>query len=130
MCNRWATWELSRLRILDRGTLLLAILSWNARIRFMLLPRFSLGRMFLIMTVLAVCALIAKLAVDGKPWAIGASVALGSVVVTFLVHALLFLLIWPFTESRRRRQGVEHPQAAAFPETTPPDGSVGPMGPG
>ena len=88
--------------------------------RVMLIPRFSLGWLFSATTVLAVFFLVVTLAVEGRPWAIGVSVAFSSLVVIALVHALMFALIWPITEHRRRVGRVRQPTSPFATELPPP----------
>ena len=86
----------------------------------MLIPRFSLGWIFSATTVLAVFFLVVALAVDGKPWAVGVSVALSSLVVIAVIHAFMFFLIWPLTEHRRRVARVRQPDSPFATDAPPP----------
>ncbi len=56
----------------------------------MLLPRFSLRSILRIVTLCSVIFLINGFALRGEPWAIGVSVAIGSVVVVALFHAAFY----------------------------------------
>ena len=88
--------------------------------RVMLIPRFTLGWLFSATTVLAVFFLVVTLAVEGQPWAVGVSVALSSLVVIALIHALMFALIWPITEHRRRVARVRQPDSPFATDAPPP----------
>ena len=94
----------------------------------MLIPRFSLAWIFAATAVVAVFFLIVSLAVDGKPWAVGVSVALSSRALTALVHAVMFLLIWPFTEHRRRVASHRRP-GSPFATDEPPTQIIPPSEP-
>lgn len=63
----------------------------------MLLPQFTIRRMLALMAVCGVLFLVLSMAVAGHAWAIGISVAIGSVVVVFAVYAALFFGIWLLT---------------------------------
>ena len=86
----------------------------------MLIPRFSLGWIFSATTVLAVFFLVVTLAVEGQPWAVGVSVAISSLVVIALIHALVFALIWPITEHRRRVGSARQPDSPFATDALPP----------
>jgi hypothetical protein len=62
----------------------------------MLLPRFSIRTLLMMLTAGAVACLIAGMAYRGKDWALGATIALASLVLAACVHAILFGLIWIF----------------------------------
>ncbi len=58
----------------------------------MLLPRYSLRTTLLVTTVCALFFVVLGQAVHGRPWAIVVSVAVVSLLVTLLVHALLYFI--------------------------------------
>ncbi len=58
----------------------------------MLLPRYSLRTTLIATTVCALFFVVLGQAVHGQPWAIVISVAVLALVVTLLIHALLFLI--------------------------------------
>ena len=59
----------------------------------MLLPQFSLRRVLLIFTVCACFFLVLSLAIRGHAWALALSVAVASLLVAHLFHALFFVLV-------------------------------------
>jgi len=63
----------------------------------MLVPRFSIRTLLVMLTVGAVAFLIVGMAYRGQQWAYGASIGLFSVLVTALVHAAWFGVIWLFS---------------------------------
>jgi hypothetical protein len=64
----------------------------------MLVPRFSIRTLLAMLTVGAVACLIAGMAYRGQYWAWGVTIALASLVVTALLHAALFGVIWIFAQ--------------------------------
>lgn len=62
----------------------------------MLLPSFSIRALMLMLTLGAVAFLIVGMGFRGQHWAWGASVALFSLLVTAIVHAAWFGVIWLF----------------------------------
>jgi hypothetical protein len=64
----------------------------------MLLPSFSIRALLLMLTLGAIAFLIVGMAFRGQHWAWGASVALFSVLVTAIVHAAWFGIIWLFVQ--------------------------------
>ena len=56
----------------------------------MLIPRFTIRWLLLLTTLSGVFFLTVSLAVQGKTWAIALSLAVGSVVVAFLLYAAFF----------------------------------------
>ncbi len=63
-----------------------------------ILPRFSIRALLGMLTVCAVAFLIAGMAFRGQFWAWGVTIALASLVLTALVHAALFGLVWLFAQ--------------------------------
>jgi hypothetical protein len=80
----------------------------------MFLPQYSLRTMLLVMTVLAVCAWIVRLAVQGVPWAAGVSYAMLALVIMLVVWALTFVLVACAGVFFRRRK-VEPPVTPGNP---------------
>jgi hypothetical protein len=73
-----------------------------------LLPRFSIRAMLGILTFGAVIFLIAGMAHRGQYWAWGVTIALLSLIVTALVHAAFFGVVWLFAQiSAGGREGTE-----------------------
>jgi hypothetical protein len=64
----------------------------------MLVPRFSIRVLLLILTISAIAFLIVGMAFRGQSWAWGASIGIFCVVVTALVHAAWFGVIWLFAQ--------------------------------
>jgi hypothetical protein len=63
----------------------------------MLIPQFTLRTLLGITAGCAVVFSVLAFAVRGQPWAIGVSVAVGTVVVAMLVYAGLFGVLWLFS---------------------------------
>ncbi|TWT97861.1 hypothetical protein Pla108_20150 [Botrimarina colliarenosi] len=68
----------------------------------MLLPRFTLRTGLLGLTVGSVVAIVIREAVLGAPWAIGVTVALGSVALSFTLQAIAFALSLALSRSGGR----------------------------
>lgn len=64
----------------------------------MLLPRFSIRALLVILTVCAFAFVIVGMAVRGQNWAWGVSIGLLSILVTALVHAAWFGVMWLFAQ--------------------------------
>jgi hypothetical protein len=64
----------------------------------MLLPRFSIRALLAILTVCAFAFVVVGMAVRGQSWAWGVSIGLLSLVVTALVHAAWFGIMWLFAQ--------------------------------
>jgi len=62
-----------------------------------LIPQYSIRWLLAVMTACALVFSIFGLAVRGKPWAMGVSIAIVSLGVLFVVHALFFGLVWLFS---------------------------------
>jgi hypothetical protein len=60
----------------------------------MIIPRFTVRWLLALMAFCAVFAFIVSLAVSGNVWAIALSVALASIVLTFVLHAAGFCCAW------------------------------------
>ncbi len=56
----------------------------------MLIPRFTIRYILIVMTLCGLFFLVVSLAIQGKTWAIAASLSGASVVVTFLLYAAFF----------------------------------------
>lgn len=63
----------------------------------MLLPRYSLRTIFLLALLVALIAVIAGQAVTGAMWAIAITVAVGAVVLNWLVFASFYALVAGFS---------------------------------
>lgn len=70
----------------------------------MLVPRFSIRALLVMLTLGAVACLIAGMAYRGKDWALAATIALATLIVTALVHASVFGIIWIFAQITGARQ--------------------------
>ncbi len=69
----------------------------------MLIPRYSLSRMLLIVTVCAVVSLIVSFALRGQPWALGISLALATLALCLLIYACAFLVAYGLAAARASR---------------------------
>jgi len=63
-----------------------------------LLPRFSIRALLGVLTICAVAFLIAGMAYRGQYWAWGVTIGLASLMLTALVHAAWFGLVWLFAQ--------------------------------
>ena len=61
------------------------------------IPQFTIRWLLGLMTVCGVVFSIVALAMRGHFWALGISVALGTLVLFMLIAACLFLIVWLFT---------------------------------
>lgn len=68
-----------------------------------LLPRFSIRALLGVLTVCAVAFLIAGMAYRGRHWAWGVTIALASLILTAMVHAAWFGVIWLFAHRAAAR---------------------------
>jgi hypothetical protein len=64
----------------------------------MILPRFTIRTAFAVVTACAVVFLIAGTAYRGQTWAWGVTIAVLSLLITALVHAAWFGVVWLFTQ--------------------------------
>lgn len=60
----------------------------------MLIPRFSLRLLLLITTASAIFCYVLAMATRGQEWAIVFSIAVSSVLLALIVHAVLFAIAW------------------------------------
>jgi hypothetical protein len=70
-----------------------------------LLPRFSIRALLGVLTICAVAFLVAGMAYRGQYWAWGVTIGLFSFVLTALVHAAWFGMVWLFAEMSSTRPG-------------------------
>lgn len=63
----------------------------------MLVPRFTIRALLVLLTVSAVAFVIVGMAFRGQNWAWGVSIGLLSLLLTALVHAAWFGVVWIFT---------------------------------
>ena len=66
----------------------------------MFAPKYSIRTLLLLMAVFAVYFLFVGFAFQGYAWAVGISVAVGSLAVVAAVHGLLFLGCWALANRR------------------------------
>lgn len=100
----------------------------------MLIPRFTIRTLLMILTGVAVASLFAGQAVSGRIWAVGVAVAIASVPVALVVHALFFAVGSGFARwlgpqevvARTSRGGVERSAAAPATELVP-DTNISPL---
>lgn len=74
----------------------------------MLLPRFTIRALLVMLTACAIVFLILGMAYRGQTWAWGISIGLLSLLLTALVHAAWFGIVWIFTQmpsSRSKASG-------------------------
>ncbi len=64
----------------------------------MLLPRFTLRTILGILTLSAFVFLVAGMAYRGQTWAWGVTIAVICAVITLLVHAAWFCVVWLFAQ--------------------------------
>ena len=79
----------------------------------MLAPQFSIRTLLVVLSVCAVAFLFVGMAYRGQTWAWGMSIGLFSVLITALVHAAWFSVIWMF--ARPRPSKPTKPNAASNP---------------
>jgi len=60
----------------------------------MLIPQFSIRMLIVVTAIVAVLAMIASWGGQGIAWAIGATAAIGMVLLAMLVQAAMFGLVW------------------------------------
>ena len=77
----------------------------------MIIPRFSLRWLLALITVCGGLSLILSYAFQGSAWAIGAIVALGSIVVVVALHAVAFSIAWLLTQFFYMASGSSAPKA-------------------
>ena len=70
--------------------------------------------MLLVAIGVALAALVAGMAVDGKSWAIAVTVALGGVVLAFLVYILFYGMVALFARVAMTRE-FQSPRPAYYP---------------
>ena len=75
----------------------------------MLLPRFSIRVLLILLTVCAFAFVIVGTAVRGQNWAWGVSIGLLSLVVTALVHAAWFGVMWLFAQMPTKPKNTGRP---------------------
>ncbi|NOZ38781.1 MAG: hypothetical protein GXP24_00970 [Planctomycetes bacterium] len=96
----------------------------------MLLPRYSLRTTLIATSGCAVFFVVLGQAVHGQPWAIVVSVAVVSLVVMLLVHALLYLITAAFSRFVGTEQLPAHTSRGGVqttleqPSTPKPDDSL------
>lgn len=70
----------------------------------MLLPRFSIRTLFMLLTLAAVASVVVGMAVRGAEWAWGISIGLLSLLLTALVHAAWFGIVWMLAQASANPQ--------------------------
>lgn len=63
----------------------------------MLIPRFSLRQLLVITTASAIFCYVIAMATRGHQWAIVMSIAVSSVLLALIIHAVLFAIAWMLT---------------------------------
>jgi hypothetical protein len=64
----------------------------------MLVPRFTIRTIFSVVTIAAVVFVVAGMALRGETWAWGITIGMITLVVTMLVHAAWFGIVWMFAQ--------------------------------
>ena len=70
----------------------------------MLVPRFTIRALLVMLTISAFAFVIVGMAFRGQNWAWGVSIGLLSLLVTAVVHAAWFGIIWIFAQMPSARQ--------------------------
>ena len=90
----------------------------------MLIPRFSLRWLLAATTVCGVLAYVLSQAVAGQAWGIAVSVACGTLLLTAVVHAVVFVMAWSVaslgTGARRSRATSPFAMHVTPPQLLPP----------
>lgn len=81
----------------------------------MLLPRFSMKTILATMTGSALVFVIVGQAVRGSAWALGISMAIGSVVLALSIYALMFLIVWLCSLVLERDRKLPTAASGGFP---------------
>lgn len=92
----------------------------------MLIPRFTLRWLMLLITVISVFCVIVAQAFRGHAWAMGVSLAVASLLLSFLIYGALFCLAYLLASVRgsaRTPVGVASPFATVEPppQIIPPE---------
>jgi hypothetical protein len=90
----------------------------------MLFPQFTTRRLLLIIGGCSVFFLIASLAVRGHLWATGISLAVASLVLTFLLYAVTFQVTFIFAQFVGALRPAAKPQSPFAYDTPPPQPAV------
>ena len=83
----------------------------------MLLPRFTLRTILAVVTVCALLFVVVGMAARGQTWAWGVVIGILSLLVTALVHAAWFGMVWMFAQipTRNATERVSTGPAVAVP---------------
>jgi hypothetical protein len=73
----------------------------------MLLPRFSIRTLLVLLTLGAAASVVIGTAFRGQNWAWGFSIGLLSLVITALVHAAWFSVIWRLTQTKTKQDTLQ-----------------------
>ncbi|MBC8356007.1 MAG: hypothetical protein H8E66_28860 [Planctomycetes bacterium] len=93
----------------------------------MLIPRFSLRQLLAITTVSSLFCYIIAMATRGHQWAIAITLAISSLLLTLVIHAIIFSVAWLLTlfgGSFSKQRVAVSPFANATPPpqlVTPPE---------
>ena len=83
----------------------------------MLVPRFTIRTLLVVLTIGAVASVIIGTAFRGQNWAWGVTLGLVSLVVTALVHAAWFGVVWMFAQMPSARPAGS---TVTIPRPVPP----------
>ena len=96
--------------------------------KIVLIPQFTLRRLLLITTACAAVFSVFGLAMREHYWAAGVSIAIVSLVVAFVVHALIFAAIWVFAAVGalfgHNDASVQSPLSSDATVAVPPPGAL------
>lgn len=93
----------------------------------MLVPQFSIRWLFAITALCAGVFSVVALGVRGQRWAIGVTVAIASLVILMLAHAVLFGVIWLFASlTGRGRDKDDETAGSPFAPPAPTSGGLPP----
>ncbi|HVT29832.1 MAG TPA: hypothetical protein VHE81_17570 [Lacipirellulaceae bacterium] len=76
----------------------------------MMIPRFTIRTLLATVTVCAFLFVIVGMAFRGQHWAWGITIGMLSLVVTAVVHAAWFSLVWVFARPKSPREKSSVPQ--------------------
>src|SRR4029453_14669642 len=79
----------------------------------MIMPRFTIRTALAGVTLCALVFVVVGMAVRGESWAWGITIALVSLLITLLVHAAWFSLVWTFRRLRGETPGPPSQAAVA-----------------
>jgi len=73
--------------------------------RQVFIRQFSIRWMLGLIAVFALISLVLSHAIAGRAWAVGVAAAIVALGIVFLVHAVLFGMLWPIAEMMQKVKG-------------------------